>query len=205
MKADTRRSSNSDGVRIVICTTLNPIARRQERVKALYEVGVAREERADSADYAGRVYGATLEILHDVQESIVHVWMLRELDLHLVKIAQSVVEDGLLPLALSLGLALGLSWLSLLLRRLLLTLLLLLRYRLCWWEGHQQTWLHLLLSWRTLTLGCWKDWTTEDVSRATGRAQWQMRMLRLGCGGHRVVQETIWPMRCSRPDCDRLV
>ena len=196
VKAHTHRRRHSNRVRIVVSTTLNPIARRQEGVEALDEVWIARKERADPSNHSRSVDGATLKVLHDVQESVVHVRLVGELHFHLVKIRQGVVQYRLLTLALPLRL---LSLLRLLL--LLLRGLLGLRAG-CKW--HQHALLHLLTV-RPLRLGCWLHCTTrEDVLRATRRTHRQL-WLWLRSRRDRVVQHTVRSQRSSRPNCHRLV
>lgn len=196
MEAHAHGGRHPDRVRIVVRTTFDAVARRQESVEPLDEVRVAREQRADSADHAGRINGAALEILHDIEEAVVNVWLVGELHLHLVEIRQGVVEDRLLALALSLPLTLPLLLLGLLLRRLLG-----LRTR-C--EGHQHPRLHLLPS-RCRRLGRRLDGTAREDIRRAARCTHREMWLWLRCGWKRVVEHTVRAQRCSRSDRNRLM
>jgi hypothetical protein len=60
---------------------------------------VTGKQFGDPVDDAGRVDGLTLEVLHDIKESVVYVRLIVKLDLDLVEIGQSIVQDGLLPLS----------------------------------------------------------------------------------------------------------
>jgi len=115
-----------DRVRIVSSSAFNPVTWRQECVEALNQLWIARKQLTHPSDDAWSIDCAALEVLHYIQEAVVHVWMVRELDLDLVEIAERVVQDGLLSLTLSLSLA-----------HLLLLLLLLSSLRLLWSERHQ--------------------------------------------------------------------
>ena len=88
--------------------------------------------------------------------------MICELDLDLVEIGQRVVQDRLLP-GLTLPLTLTwLTWLTLLWRRLLLSLRPLLLLLLPRREGHQ----HARLQWDILPARSRRrrdDWSTEDI------------------------------------------
>lgn len=106
--------------------------------------------------------------------------MIRKLDLDLVKIAQGVVQDGLLSLTLALTLALS---------HLLLLLLLLSSLRLLWSEWHQETGLALRLR--------WLDWTAaKDIARSarsTKRKAW----LWLRTCKTWIAQQAIGTMHCT--------
>jgi hypothetical protein len=52
---------------------------------------VSGEQFRYPADHTRGVDGLALEILHNVQELIVHIWLLMKLHLDLVEIAKSVL------------------------------------------------------------------------------------------------------------------
>lgn len=194
VEAHAHRRRDPNGVRVVICAALDAIARRQERVKSLDQIWISGEEGTDSTNHPRRVDGAALEVLHDVEETVVHVWLVRKLHLHLVEIGQCVVQDRLLALALTLTL-LGLLW------RLLLRSLLRLRPR-C--EGHEHPLLHLLPT-RSLGLTRRLDCTTrEDVLRTAWRTH-RYLWLWLWSSWKRVVQHAVRSQRGSRSHGHRLM
>lgn len=144
----SHRSGDSDRIRVVTRSAFDPVSRRQERVKSLDELWITRKERTDSTDDAWGVDGSRLEVFHDVQETVVDVWMVGELDLDLVEVAQRVVQDRLLTLALHL--LLGALWLR------------------SWRKGYEEVCLH----WLRLGLRSWLYWTTgEDVARSRWSTQ----------------------------------
>lgn len=101
------RSGHSDGIWVVVGTALDPIAKRQEGIEALDELGVTCEQGADPTDDARGINCAALEVLHYVQEAVVHVRMVCKLHLDLVEVAQRVIQDRLLSLPLALRLTLA--------------------------------------------------------------------------------------------------
>lgn len=111
-------------------TTLDAIPVGQEGVEALDQIRIAGKERADSSNNTRCVDCAALEVLHNVQEAIVHVRLISKLHLDLIQIAQGIIQDGLLALALCL-LLLTAHW-RLLLRRCSLC-------RCTWAVGGEQT------------------------------------------------------------------
>ena len=121
-------------VRVIISTAFYTVSRRQECIEPLNEFRIARKQGADPANYAWSIYGTALEVFHDVEEAIVHVWNFSELDFDLIEIAESVVQDWLLSLALTLALGLWLVGLLLLSRLWVLIVV----------EGHEHASLHLL-------------------------------------------------------------
>ena len=139
--------------RVFTSTALDAIPRRQKGVEALDELRITREEIADPANNTRRIYRTGLEVLHDVEEFVVDVWVIRELDFHLVEITQCVVQNRLLPLTLT---------------HLLLCDLRLSSRR----EWHEQAGLHLLSRLRLSGL----NWTTsEDIARSNWRTKRQLR------------------------------
>ena len=66
VKADSCWRRDSDRVRIIVRATFNAVAGRQERVETLDELGISRKERTDPANHARSIYGAALEVFHDV-------------------------------------------------------------------------------------------------------------------------------------------
>lgn len=121
---------DANGVWVIASAALDFIARRQEGVEALYQIGIAGEKGGDAFNDARsvntergvsvmqgkgcrvvsviqgkgcRVYNvmqgkgrrvhirSTLEVLHDVQESVINIWMVNELDLDLIEVAEGVL------------------------------------------------------------------------------------------------------------------
>ena len=93
-------SGHADDIWIVTLAAFNPISRRQECVETLNQLWVASEELTNSTDHTWSIDGARFEVLHDVQESVIHIRVLSELDFHLVEVAEGVIQDGLLTLTL---------------------------------------------------------------------------------------------------------
>ena len=97
---------DADGVRITwVGGDVDPVAGGEEGVEALYEGGVAVEEHGDAVDDAGGVdpggmqqgggegrgdLHLALEVLHDVEEVVVHVGLVVELDLDCIEVAERV-------------------------------------------------------------------------------------------------------------------
>lgn len=85
------RSGHLDGMGIRgISTALDSVSRRQERVEALNEMRKASEQVRHPRNHTRSIKGMTLEVLHDIQKPVVHVRVVRELDLHLVQVRQRV-------------------------------------------------------------------------------------------------------------------
>ena len=182
-------SSDSDRIRVVASSTFDPVSRRQERVESLDQLGIAGKQLADSSNYAWSVDGATLKVLHYIEEAIVNVRVISELYFDLIKIAQGVVENGLLTLSLSLSLTLTLTHL-LLLRTLRLSLS----------KGHEQSGcVACVLSLSRL------DWTSsEHVVGSLWTTKWELS-LRLWSGQTGVAEQAIRAMNSAWTDSNWLV
>ena len=55
------------------------------------EVGITSKKGRHALNDARSVDGTALEVLHDVKELVVHIWMICKLDFHLIKITQRVL------------------------------------------------------------------------------------------------------------------
>lgn len=104
----SHRRRYADSVRIVARAALDSVTRRQEGVEALNKLGVTGEEGRDTFDDArcvntvssqhlrrvgcgDRHIRPAFEVLHDVQESVVNIWVVDKLDLDLVEVAQGIL------------------------------------------------------------------------------------------------------------------
>lgn len=87
----THWRSNSDRIRVAVRTTFNLISWWQEGVEALNQVRVTRKERGYTLDDPWSIYRATLEVLHDIQESIIDVRVVSKLNLDLIEVAQGIL------------------------------------------------------------------------------------------------------------------
>lgn len=154
------------------------------------QIWVARKQLADATNNSRCINCAAFKVFHDIQKSVVYVRLVGKLDLHLVEIAQRVIQDRLLALSLALSLSL------------LSSLLLLSGLLLCGRsEGHEHAGLQLLPAW-TLRLPSWLDRTaSEDIGRPAGCSQ---RHLWLGLRTW-VCKQPVGTVDCAWSNRDRLV
>jgi hypothetical protein len=65
----------------------------------LDEIGVAGKQFGNPVDNARCIDRLALKVFHDIKESVVYVRLVVELNLDLVKIGQSIIQNGLLTLS----------------------------------------------------------------------------------------------------------
>lgn len=182
---------DSDGVGIVASSTFYAVARRQESVKSLDQFRIAGEQLANSSNDPGSIDGTALEIFHYIKEAVVNIRVIGELHFDLIKIAQSVVENRLLALALCLTLCLALT---------LAHLLLLSSLRLSLGKRHEQSGRVALV----LSLSGLNRSTSEHVIGPRRAANRELSL----CLGPRqawVSKQAIRTMNCARPHGHGLV
>src|ERR1700760_2484803 len=90
--------SYANCIRVIVKAALNSVTRRKEGVKSLNQSRIASKELRDSLYDSWSINSATLELLHYIKKSIVHIGVLRKLALNLVQVAESIVQDRLLRL-----------------------------------------------------------------------------------------------------------
>jgi hypothetical protein len=187
----THGRGNSDRVRIISSATLDSITRWQECVEALNELRISSKELADSANHTRSIDSATLKVLHNVQKAVVDIRMIGKLNLDLIQIAQSVVQNWLLTRRLA---------------HLLLCLLLLLLSGLCLRprsKRHEHAWLARLCWWSLSLLCDWHRPTSKDVARprrcskrearlSLGATQWTTKQTMSRRHGYRLVEMHGW-------------
>ena len=190
MHSCAHRRSDPDGVGIVSSSTFNAISRWKERIKSLDQLRVAGKQLADPSDHTGSIDGTALEVFHDIQEAVVDIGMVGELNLDLVEIAQSIVQDRLLTLCLALSLTLALGAHLLLLRGLRLALR----------KRHEQSRrVALVLSLSGL------NWSTSKHAIRTGWAAHLELSLWLRSSKTWVSKQAIWTMNSTWSDSHGLV
>ncbi|KAH0357064.1 hypothetical protein KCU81_g247, partial [Aureobasidium melanogenum] len=98
-----------DSIRVIASAALDSVARRQKGVEALDELRIAGKKSRDTFDDTGcintvscqhlrmircgdRHIRSTLEVFHNVQESVINIWVINKLHFDLVKVAQRVLE-----------------------------------------------------------------------------------------------------------------
>lgn len=106
-----QRSGDSDRIWIIPSAGFYPVTRGKKGVESLDEIGVSSKQARYPIDHTGRIYPAglvsciqgscdprnlrsTLKVFHDVEETIVDIWRFVELDLDLIKVAQSILDKG---------------------------------------------------------------------------------------------------------------
>lgn len=94
----SHRSRDPYGVGIVPSPTLNTVAGGKESIKTLDEVRVSGEKLRNSVDYPGSINRLALKVFHDVQEPVVDLGLIMELNLDLIEIRKSIIQDRLLAL-----------------------------------------------------------------------------------------------------------
>ena len=77
---------------MLIKAAFDAVAGGQERIKALYETRLPAEQHRHTLDDAGRIDRLALKVLHDIEESIVHIRVVRKLDLDLVEVRQGIAH-----------------------------------------------------------------------------------------------------------------
>ena len=104
----SHRCSNSDCIGIVARAALDTIARRQKSIKPLDKIRVPGEKLRHSVYDARSVNTVplladfqsldptggirlTLEVFHNIKESVVNIWLIVELDFDLVEIGESIL------------------------------------------------------------------------------------------------------------------
>jgi len=89
---------NSDGVRIIASAAFDSIARWQEGVEALDQIGMASKELRDAVNNPGSIDGLALEIFHNIKKAVIHIGLVVKLYFNLVQIGQGIVQNWLLAM-----------------------------------------------------------------------------------------------------------
>lgn len=97
----SRGGGNTNGIRVILSAALNAISGRQESVETLNQGWVTIEKSRNPLNHTRGIDCLALEILHDVQEAVVHVRLVDEANLHLIKIAKRIIQNRLLALSQS--------------------------------------------------------------------------------------------------------